>query len=267
MEAIREIATERGIPVIEDCAQAHGAEFKGQPVGCLGDIASFSFCQDKIMSTGGEGGMVVTNERSLWEKVWSFKDHGKSHTLINQLHDSSGFRWVHESIGTNLRMTEMQSAIGRVLLRKLMQSVEVRRGNASRFAREFSTIPGLRVTQPGPDFYHSYYKYYVFLRADTLGSDWSRDRIVEAIRAEGVPCFAGSCSEIYLERAFAGCGFHYRRLPNAKELGETSLMLLVHPTLSDKDIADACSAIRKVMICATERSGSTSCVQDAQHVA
>lgn len=265
MDAIRTIATERGIAVIEDCAQAHGAEFKGQPVGCLGDIASFSFCQDKIMSTGGEGGMVVTNERSLWEKVWSFKDHGKSHTLMNQPHDSSGYRWVHESIGTNLRMTEMQSAMGRVLLRKLTQSVEVRRRLAGLFEREFSTIAGLRVTQPGPDFYHSYYKYYVFLRPGTLSSDWSRDRIVEAIRAEGVPCFSGSCSEIYLERAFADS--HYRRLPNAIELGETSLMFLVHPTLTDKDIADACSAVRKVMICATDASASTNCIPATQNVA
>lgn len=267
MDAIRAIATEHGIPVVEDCAQAHGAEFKGQPVGCLGDIASFSFCQDKIMSTGGEGGMVVTNERSLWEKVWSFKDHGKSHKLMNQPHDSSGYRWVHESIGTNLRMTEVQSAIGRVLLRKLTQSVEVRRRHASLFAREFATIPGLRVTQPGPDFYHSYYKYYVFLRPDTLSSDWSRDQVVEAIHAEGIPCFAGSCSEIYLERAFAGYGLHYRRLPNAKELGETSLMFLVHPTLTEKDIRDACSAVRKIMICATQRSGSTNCIREAQDVA
>ena len=259
MDAIRAIATERGIAVIEDCAQAHGAEFKGQPVGCLGDIASFSFCQDKIMSTGGEGGMVVTNQRSLWEKVWSFKDHGKSHELMNQPQDSSGYRWVHESIGTNLRMTEVQSAIGRVLARKLTKSVEVRRRHASLFTREFATIPGLRVTQPGPDFYHSYYKYYVFIRPNALSSDWSRDRIVEAVRAEGVPCFAGGCSEIYLERAFAVYGFHHRRLPNAKELGETSLMFLVHPTLTDEDIGDACSAVRKVMIRATERSASTYC--------
>jgi dTDP-4-amino-4,6-dideoxygalactose transaminase len=267
LDALRAISNERGIPVIEDCAQAHGAEFKGQPVGSLGDIASFSFCQDKIMSTGGEGGMVVTNDRGLWEKVWSFKDHGKSYKLMNQPQDSSAFRWVHESIGTNLRMTEVQSAIGRVLARKLTDSVEARRRHASRFSREFSTIPGLRVTQPGPDFNHSYYKYYVFIRPDALSSEWSRDRIVEAIRAEGVPCFTGSCSEIYLERAFAGDGFHHRRLPNAKELGETSLMFLVHPTLADNDINDACSAVRKIMICATEISASTNCTRYAQDVA
>ena len=259
MDAIKSIATEHGIAVIEDCAQAHGAEFKGQPVGCLGDIASFSFCQDKIMSTGGEGGMVVTNQRDLWEKVWSFKDHGKNHDLMKEPHDSRGYRWVHESIGTNLRMTEMQSAIGRVLLRKLTQSVDVRRRHASFLAQEFATIPGLRVTQPGPDFYHSYYKYYAFLRPDTLSSDWSRDRIVEAIRAEGIPCFAGSCSEIYLERAFAGS--HYPRQPNARELGETSLMFLVHPTLTENDIRDACSAARKVMACATKGSALTNRTQ------
>ena len=110
MDAIRSIAHERGVAIVEDCAQAHGAAFRGRPVGSLGDIASFSFCQDKIISTGGEGGMVVTNRRNLWEKVWSFKDHGKNYQLMNKAHDSLHYRWVHESIGTNLRMTEMQSS-------------------------------------------------------------------------------------------------------------------------------------------------------------
>ena len=248
MDSISAIAREYGIAVVEDCAQAHGAEYKGRPVGCLGDIASFSFCQDKIMSTGGEGGMVVTNNSVLWEKVWSVKDHGKDGQLMNEPHSPSGFRWVHDSIGTNLRLTEMQSAIGRVLGRKLAQSVEARRRNASLLTNGFSTIPGLRVTRPSPDFYHSYYKYYVFLRPENLATDWSRDRIVQAIRAEGIPCFAGGCGEIYLERAFAQHGFPGTRLPVAKELGETSLMFLVHPTLTRKDISDTCLAVRKVMM-------------------
>lgn len=257
MDAIRAIASQHGLAVVEDCAQAHGAEFKGRPVGCFGDIASFSFCQDKIMSTGGEGGMIVTNRSDLWEKIWSFKDHGKSYQLMNQGHDSAEFRWVHESIGTNLRMTEVQSAIGRVLIRKLAKSVEVRRRHASHLTRELATIPGLRVTRPGPDVYHSYYKYYVFVLPDALNSRWNRDRILRAICAEGIPCFAGSCSEIYLEQAFARDGLRYPRLPNAKKLGETSLMFLVHPTLTDEDIADTCSAVRKVMVFATQQETST----------
>jgi dTDP-4-amino-4,6-dideoxygalactose transaminase len=254
MDSINVIAREHGIAVVEDCAQAHGAEYKGRPVGSLGDIASFSFCQDKIMSTGGEGGMVVTNETDLWERVWSFKDHGKNRKLMKETYSSGEFRWVHDSIGTNLRLTEIQSAIGRVLLRKLTQAVEARRRNASMLTSEFSTIHGLRVTNPSANIYHSYYKYYVFVRPECLAPDWSRDRIVEAIRAEGIPCFTGSCSEIYLEKAFAQHGFSKMRLPVAKELGETSLMFLVHPTLTGEDIADTCSAVRKVMMRAVKRT-------------
>jgi dTDP-4-amino-4,6-dideoxygalactose transaminase len=248
MDSINAIAQEHGISVVEDCAQAHGAKYKGRPVGSFGDIASFSFCQDKIMSTGGEGGMVVTNQSILWEKVWSFKDHGKNRCLMNEPHPSGAFRWVHDSIGTNLRLTEAQSAIGRVLVRKLQQSVEARRRNASMLTTEFSTMPGLRVTLPGPDVYHSYYKYYAFVRSEALVSGWNRDRIVEAIRAEGILCFTGACSEIYLEKAFAQHSLPTTRLPVAKELGETSLMFLVHPTLSCEDISDTCSAVRKVMM-------------------
>jgi len=260
MDSITEIARERGIAVVEDCAQAHGAKYKGRPVGSLGDIASFSFCQDKIMSTGGEGGMVVTNNSDLWEKVWSFKDHGKNHRLMKELHCSGAFRWVHDSVGTNFRLTEMQSAIGRVLLQKLIHAVEARRRNAGMLTSEFSAICGLRVTNTPPEIYHSYYKYYVFVRPECLAPTWSRDRIMESIRAEGVPCFTGGCSEIYLETAFSSHGSRRARLPVAKELGETSLMFLVHPTLTGKDIADTCSAVRKVMTQAVNGANTTCAV-------
>ena len=247
MDAINALAREHGLFVIEDCAQAHGAAYKDRPVGSYGDIAVFSFCQDKIMSTGGEGGMVVTNDPMLWEKVWSFKDHGKNFQRMSEAHSSGGFRWVHDNIGTNLRMTEMQSAIGRVLARRLWRSVESRRQNAATLSAEFAAIPGLRVTTPGNDVYHSYYKYYVFVQTEKLSDDWNRDRVVDAIRAEGVPCYSGSCSEIYQEKAFSRLAPGHARLPVAKELGENSLMFLVHPTLTGDDIADTGTAVRKVM--------------------
>ena len=250
MDSFSAIARERGIAVVEDCAQAHGASYKGRPVGSLGDIASFSFCQDKIMSTGGEGGMVVTNDDILWERVWSFKDHGKNRQLMNEARSTGSFRWVHDSIGTNFRLTEMQSAIGTVLLRKLGQAVEARRRNASMLTTEFSTIPGLRLTGPGPDIYHSYYKYCAFVRPEELAPHSDRDRIVEAIRAEGIPCLgrAGSCNNIYLEKAFAQYRLPRARLPVAKELGETCLIFSVYPTMTDEDVSDTCSAVRKVMM-------------------
>ena len=110
---------ERGIKVVEDCAQAHGATYKGRPIGSLGDVAAFSFCQDKIMTTAGEGGMVTTNSDELWNTMWSLKDHGKSYDAVYHREHAPGFRWLHESFGTNWRLTEIQSAIGRLQLRKL----------------------------------------------------------------------------------------------------------------------------------------------------
>jgi len=251
MDPILRLAQEHGLKIIEDCAQAHGALYKQRPVGSFGDIEAFSFCQDKIMTTGGEGGMVVTNDVNLYERAWSFKDHGKSYDAVHRRSHPPGFRWLHENFGTNWRMTEMQSAMGRVLLRKLPSWVEIRRGHAALLTEHFEQLPGLRVTPPPEEVYHSYYKYYVFVRPDRLKSRWDRDRIMNAVAAEGIPCLSGSCSEIYLEKAFTEELRPPERLPAAKELGETSLMFLVHPTLSADDMLDTCRAVEKVMEAAT----------------
>ena len=246
MNSIMDLSRSRGLKVIEDCAQAHGATYHGRPVGCLGDVAAFSFCQDKIMTTGGEGGMLTTNDPSIWQRAWSFKDHGKSYNAVYHRIHPPGFRWLHESFGTNWRMTEMQSAIGRVQLAKLRKWVEVRRRNAEILMRGFSPIRAIRVTKPPEEIGHSYYKYYAFVRPERLRKGWSRDRIMSAIQAEGVPCFSGSCSEIYLEKAFPETMRPGQRLRVARELGETSLMFLVHPTLSENDMLDTCRAVSKV---------------------
>ena len=252
MDPILELASERDLKVIEDCAQAQGAMYKGRPVGSMGDAAAFSFCQDKIMTTGGEGGMLTTNDSDVWERAWSYKDHGKNyHSVYNREH-GIGFRWLHDSFGTNWRMTEMQSAMGRVLLKKVPEWVGTRRRSADRLTSYLSREPGLRIPAPPQSYQHAYYKYYVFVRPEMLQPGWDRDRIMQAIAGEGVPCFAGSCSEIYLEKAFVRRRKH-ERLPVAKQLGETSLMLLVHPTLSDQHIALTCQAVEKVMSQATKR--------------
>jgi dTDP-4-amino-4,6-dideoxygalactose transaminase len=254
MDPIVELAREQGIKVIEDCAQSHGATYKGRPVGSLGDVAAFSFCQDKIMTTGGEGGMLTTNDETIWNRAWSFKDHGKSYDAVYNRQHPPGFRWLHESFGTNWRLTEMQSAIGRVHLQKLPRFVETRRGNAYILADCFSKIGGLRVTVPPAEIRHSYYKYYAFVRPDCLRDGWNRDRIMAAISAEGIPCFSGSCSEIYLEKAFPPEMRPPHRLDVARELGETSLMFLVHPTLTEEDMLDTRHAVEKVFEVATEES-------------
>lgn len=248
MDAIMALAEEQGLYVIEDCAQAHGAKYKGRAVGTIGQFGAWSFCQDKIMTTGGEGGMLTTNDEALWSKAWSFKDHGKSWNAVYNKQHPLGFRWLHESFGTNWRLTEMQSAIGRIQLRKLPRWIENRRKNASLLTSFFSRIPALRVTDPPSEIGHSYYKYYVFIRPETLKSDWNRDRILEAINAEGIPCFIGSCSEIFLEKAFDNTGLRPKqRLKVAKELGETALMFLVHPTLREANVLDTCRTVEKVM--------------------
>jgi dTDP-4-amino-4,6-dideoxygalactose transaminase len=246
MDPILEVAKQYGLKVIEDCAQAQGAAYKGKPIGSIGHMAAFSFCQDKIMTTCGEGGMLTTNDPALWERAWSFKDHGKNHRAMSQPHTSSGFRWVHDSVGTNWRMTEMQSAVGRTLLSRIPEHLQRRRHLAGLLTRAFSRMPALRVTTPPPDVDHAYYKYYVFLRPERLQEGWNQLRIIEAINAEGVPCQAGSCSEIYLENAFQGLG-PAMRLTTARELGETSLMFMVHPTLTEQDMQDVASAVEKVM--------------------
>lgn len=236
MDPIMELARQHGFKVIEDCAQAHGATYKGRPVGSLGDIAAFSFCQDKIITTGGEGGLLATNDESLREKAWGFKDHGKSFDAVYRRQHAPGFRWLHESFGTNWRITEMQSAIGRAALRKLPAWVETRRRNASILTSYFEPLDAVRVTVPPPEIGHSYYKYYALVRPERLRSGWDRDRVVAEIKSAGVPCFTGSCSEIYLEKAFPAELRPPHRLPVARELGETSLLLQVHPTLSEEDV-------------------------------
>jgi dTDP-4-amino-4,6-dideoxygalactose transaminase len=236
MDPIMELGRERGIKVIEDCAQATGALYKGRPVGSLGDLAAFSFCQDKIITTGGEGGMLTLNDDALREKAWGFKDHGKSYDAVYRRRHAPGFRWLHESFGTNWRITEMQSAIGRAALRKLPEWLAARRRNAAILTEHFRPFTALRLTEPPQEIGHAYYKYYAFVQPERLKSGWTRDRIVAEIEARGVPCYSGSCSEIYLEKAFPPESCPPARLPVARELGETSIMFLVHPTLSEEDM-------------------------------
>jgi len=254
MDEILAVTDAAGIPVIEDCAQALGATYKGRPIGTMGAFGSFSFCQDKIMTTGGEGGMLITSDRDLWERAWSLKDHGKCYEKTRGAGPGSGiaFRWVHDSFGTNWRMTEIQAVLGRRGMTHLPSWIKRRRRSAAILDAALSELEGLRTTVPAEEFGHAYYKYYVFVRPDRLREGWDRDRIAAAVSAEGVPCFTGTCPEIYRELAFERAGLApAKRLPVARELGETSLMLLVHPTLGDEEIEQTAEAVRKVMAVAT----------------
>ena len=253
MDEIMAIANEHDLYVIEDCAQAHGAKYKGKPVGSIGHIGCWSFCQDKIMTTGGEGGMVTTNDESLWRKMWAYKDHGKSYEAVYEREHPERFRWLHESFGTNWRMTEMQAAIGRIQLKRMSDWHNKRLSNASSIWNAAKQCKGLRVPAIPSHIEHAAYKCYVFVKPDELKDEWNRDKVIQEISALGVPCYSGSCSEVYLEKAFDNTGFRPKeRLPNAKELGETSLMFLIHPTLTKEEIKLTCDTIVSIMKLATK---------------
>ena len=257
LKKISNFCEQNRIFLIEDCAQAHGAEFEGKKAGSFGDCAIFSFCQDKIMSTGGEGGMLVTNSTDIWKNVWSFKDHGKEYDDAFCMNHDPGFRWLVNRFGTNGRMTEMQAAMGCVQLNKLDAWVEKRRAYADQLNQAFANIPGLRTTLPGPACYHSYYKYYVFVEQEALKSGWNRDMVIEALNTAGVPCNTGICPEIYKEKAFTkdncriqgdlkdSSGKAY--LPVARRLGESSVMFMVHPTLTPASIGYVVDQVHRVM--------------------
>jgi dTDP-4-amino-4,6-dideoxygalactose transaminase len=247
MDQIMVLAKQHGLYVIEDCAQAHGARYRGKSVGSIGDIGCWSFCQDKIMTTGGEGGMVTTNSRALWSKLWSYKDHGKSWETVYEREHPPGFRWLHESFGTNGRMTEMQAAIGRIQLKQMGEWHQARTENANAIMESFECYPELfRVPRPPTHSEHAWYKCYIFVKPDGLAKlGLSRDQVIEHFNKAGIPCYQGSCSEVYLEKAFDETTFRPKeRLPVAKELGETSLMFLVHPTLTREEIELTCTTIK-----------------------
>ena len=258
MDDIMALSKEHGFYVIEDCAQAHGASYKGRSVGSIGDIGAWSFCQDKIMTTGGEGGMVTTNSKDFWSKMWSYKDHGKSFDAIYNREHPPGFRWLHESFGTNWRMTEMQAVLGRIQLKRMPEWNQKRNNNQNAILETSYKLKGLRVpsskcaTCPGCDdtnkCVHAAYKCYVFVKPEELSDGWDRDKIMDEVVSRGVPCFSGSCSEVYLEKAFDNTDYRPKeRLPNAKELGETALMFLVHPTLTEDEIKLTCDVLTEVM--------------------
>ena len=248
MDPIMELAELHGLKVIEDCAQAHGARYKGRSVGTIGHIGAWSFCQDKIMTTGGEGGMVTTNDTALWSRMWSYKDHGKSWEAVYEREHQPGFRWLHDSFGTNWRMTELQGVIGRIQLQRMAEWTAKRKGNADAIWNAARSIPGLRVPVIPSWAEHAAYKCYVFVEPAALKEGWTRDKIMDAINGRGVPCYSGVCPEIYLEHAFDNTGWRpVERLPVARELGETALMFLVHPTLEAEHINQTCQALRQVM--------------------
>ncbi len=254
MDAIVQLLHERSLKLIEDCAQALGAEYKGRKVGTFGDVAAFSFCQDKIISTGGEGGMLLTDDPVIWRRAWAYKDHGKNPEKALIANDTQRFIWMHDEFGSNARMTEMQAVLGRKQMGKLDGWTEQRLANGNYIARELQKISSFYVPMPPPYVQHAYYRCYARVEEEELAEGWSRDRIVAEIRAQGVPCFQGGCSEIYCEKAFLNAGFEpEKRLPTAKKFNESALCFLAHPTLQEEHLERAMGVVREVMQAAEGR--------------
>lgn len=248
MAGILALAAEHGLKVVEDCAQAHGARIGGRMVGTFGHIGAWSFCQDKIMTTGGEGGMVTTDDREWWSRMWSCKDHGKSWQAVYEKQHAPGFRWLNEAFGTNGRMLEVQAAIGRIQLRRMPEWTARRTAIAQAIAAVAARSPVLRCPRPGADVTHAYYRLYLYVRPENTRAGWDRDRIIQELVQRGVPCYQGTCSEVYLEKAFDSTPWRpAKRLAVARALGETSLMFLVHPTLTEDEVARTCQVLEDVL--------------------
>jgi dTDP-4-amino-4,6-dideoxygalactose transaminase len=246
LAALRALADETGRLLVEDCAQAHGAVYRDLSVGAWGDIAAWSFCQDKIISTVGEGGAVTTSDPVLWRRCWELKDHGKSWSALREP-APAGFRWVHDDFGGNGRMTESQAAVGRNQLRRLPRWTKQRNANAGVLSDALRDQPAVHVHAPAASVQHAYYRFYARVRPERLATGWDRDRLVAALMAEGVPARQGGCMEIYRERAFQRFPGTPRSLPVAAELGRTCFALPVHPTLAPSDMDDMATALGKVL--------------------
>ncbi len=254
MDDLCALVEEKRLVLIEDCAQAHGATYKGRKVGSFGHASTFSFCTDKIMSTGGEGGMLLLRNEAHWQRAWSYRDHGKDYELFNKKSTGVRFRWIHNSIGTNFRLTEFQSAIGLQQLAKLDKWLEERRIRAGILDELFEDLPALQTTPRYNHVGHANYKYYVFVRPELLKPDWDRDRILVEAAALGAPCQSGSCPEIYREDAFADGASADQLdicLPNAERLGQTSILLPVDQTLTTAEVRRMGEILRDIVKLAT----------------
>ncbi len=242
MNAIMEISKAHNIYVIEDCAQAHGAKFNNKSVGTFGHVGAWSFCQDKIISTGGEGGMITTSSKKILKKILSYRDHGRDFDI--DTNNNNKFQWIRGSIGTNARLTEMQSAIGRIQLQLVDSWVETRRKNSDKIWNAARNIKGLRAPVVPSNVYHACYKCYIFVQPKLLKPKCGRNWIMDELIKRDVECFTGSCPEVYLEKAFPPTT---ARMKNSKELGETSIMFKVDQTVDDRCINKIVEMLAEVM--------------------
>lgn len=251
MFAIMELAQKHNIMVIEDCAQAHGAFVSGKPVGAWGQAAIFSFCQDKIISTGGEGGMLLLDEEMAYKQAWAYKDIGRSYDAVYLQQHPEGFRWLTESPGSNFRMTEFQAAIGLKQLEKLPNWVAQRRNNANQIMSILRKFDYIDVPIPNDldNTQHSYYRLYAKVKNDVVIAGFKgeklRNFIINQLVIAGVPCFYGSCAEVYREKLFDQT-LSNKRLTNSAAFADFAFCFLVHHTITSKELKLMKNLINKV---------------------
>lgn len=220
MKALREIADDHKLILIEDAAQAHGAEFEGKKAGSLGDAAIFSFYATKNMTTG-EGGMVTTNDRRIAERVKLLRDHGQAE------------KYLHVELGYNLRMTSIQAAIGRVQLRKLDRFNEIRRRNAKFLTESLSSIRGLTPPYEDPRVKHVYHQYVVRVEDEF---PLTRDELKGFLAERGVGTAIHYPLPVFMQPLYRRLGYPSDMCPNSIEASRRVLSLPVHPALAEQQL-------------------------------
>jgi dTDP-4-amino-4,6-dideoxygalactose transaminase len=233
MDRILEVARRRGLAVVEDCAQSVGGEFRGKKAGTLGDVGCFSFSEGKHVSTGGEGGMVVTDDEKLAETCRSLRDYGR---------DPSA---AHTQVGFNYRLTEIQSIVGLGELDRLdTWNLPRRTGFARTYDHAFSQLYGVRALPLNtPDRRNAYWKYPLQLDLEKLTC--GADEFCKALVAEGLPDCGGRWPESYDEPVFAGLA--QAPCPCAEALQKATVVLGLPPSWERTHVELCVSAVKKVL--------------------
>ncbi len=243
MGALQEIAQQHQLAIIEDCAQAHGAEYHTKKVGSLSDVGAFSFQASKNL-TSGEGGMVTTNDKDIHDRVCAFMNVGRA---------PGGARWEYPRLGWNYRPSEYLAAILQVRLELLETQTDLRNRNAAYLSNALETIPG--ITPPKLATWvtkHGYHLYCLKYNPEEFGGT-SRQEFVNALSAEGIPCSIGYRSPLSQEPGMAHVAQKYPHLirtlpcPNAALVCEQSVWLFQNLFLGSKtDMAQIVAAITKI---------------------
>ncbi len=228
---ISNFAKKNNISLIEDCSQAHGASVKNRKVGSFGRISVFSFCNDKIISTGGEGGIVLTNEKQLYRKVYEYKDHGKDFKQQNKF--LLNYNYIHNTFGTNYRITEFQSCLGRIQLKKLNKNLRTRNFIAKSIYKLSNKFPILfREPIFNKDNYNAYYVCYLFLNKNGIKKNININKIINTLRNSGIICSIGACPELYKEKVFKNYTKKNYFLKNTRNLSNKTICLNINQNFS-----------------------------------